>query len=409
MNHPATPSVDDVADAGDWLEILDGRQRGARVALTRGLRLTLGSAVGNDLRVLDTSVRPRHLALTVLEEGIELSALGGPIEVDGRRIETGRRSCVPPGVAWQVGERTLRCVRNGNDGACAGDATASDATAYAGPRDSESSSGFDRYVTASDGTVVPAPPVVERASTRTEASRSGHDMRSRRPIALRRAGSLIGLGLCAFAAYAWFSDSETGTGAEQRVREAVAGLELDSIAIDATRRPFVVTGFVASQADAMALDQALRRSGVSVATEITVGERVASRVADVLRVNGVNADISVPDAAHVRAATLGVTQRDWQRAWAAVRRDVPHVRRMEIGHTNQPVARRTGTTEFAPPRFDLDKQVALVVSRAPAHLVTHDRSRYFVGSLLPSGHRIVSIEDNRVALRKRDAVTTLQF
>jgi len=45
---------------------------------------------------------------------------------------------------------------------------------------------------------------------------------------------------------------------------------------------------------------------------------------------------------------------------------------------------------------DPDKQVTLVVAGVDGYLMTRDKSRYFIGSMLPSGHYIKKIEDGNV-------------
>ena len=43
----------------------------------------------------------------------------------------------------------------------------------------------------------------------------------------------------------------------------------------------------------------------------------------------------------------------------------------------------------------------------PAYLVTADGARYFIGAMLPTGHRITQIEHNRVTLERDGQRSTL--
>jgi type III secretion protein D len=51
----------------------------------------------------------------------------------------------------------------------------------------------------------------------------------------------------------------------------------------------------------------------------------------------------------------------------------------------------------------------MVVNGRPPYIMTYDKSKYYIGALLPSGHKIVSIIDNSVILEKQGKQTTLKF
>jgi len=64
----------------------------------------------------------------------------------------------------------------------------------------------------------------------------------------------------------------------------------------------------------------------------------------------------------------------------------------------------------APPvSDDPGKRIASLVAGASAYLVTVDGARYFVGAILPTGHRIVAIERTAVALERDGQRTSLNF
>jgi len=63
----------------------------------------------------------------------------------------------------------------------------------------------------------------------------------------------------------------------------------------------------------------------------------------------------------------------------------------------------------APMSDDPGKRVASVVPGDPAYIVTVDGARYFVGALLPSGHRITEVAAQKVTLERDGQQTTLNF
>ena len=58
---------------------------------------------------------------------------------------------------------------------------------------------------------------------------------------------------------------------------------------------------------------------------------------------------------------------------------------------------------------DPGKRIASVVPGDPAYLVTADGARYFVGAMLPTGHRITRIDGQHVTLERGGEESTLNF
>jgi type III secretion protein D len=58
---------------------------------------------------------------------------------------------------------------------------------------------------------------------------------------------------------------------------------------------------------------------------------------------------------------------------------------------------------------DPGKRIASLVQGDPAYVVTADGARYFVGSMLPSGHRITAVDTQSVTLERDGRQSTLNF
>ena len=63
----------------------------------------------------------------------------------------------------------------------------------------------------------------------------------------------------------------------------------------------------------------------------------------------------------------------------------------------------------APLSDDPGKRIASLVPGEPAYLVTADGSRYFVGALLPSGHRVTQIAKGSLTLELNGQQLILNF
>jgi type III secretion protein D len=141
------------------------------------------------------------------------------------------------------------------------------------------------------------------------------------------------------------------------------------------------------------------------ALDLVVDELVARDIAEVFRVNGIAAQAKALGAGRFVAE---LAERDAQRLARAedvVRRDVRGVQQLALRNTAAPLP-----PPPAPPvPDDPNKRIASLVPGEPAYVVTADGARYFVGALLPSGHRIAQIAAQRVVLERDGHQTSLNF
>jgi type III secretion protein D len=138
--------------------------------------------------------------------------------------------------------------------------------------------------------------------------------------------------------------------------------------------------------------------------QVEVEEQLARDVADVFRVNGVAVRARSVGAAQVLAEATEPDPARLARAEEVVRRDVRGLGSLTVHNLAAP------PEPPAPPVVDdPGKRIASIVTGDPAYLVTVDGARYFVGAMLPTGHRINAIEDQRVTLELNGRVTDLDF
>jgi type III secretion protein D len=92
------------------------------------------------------------------------------------------------------------------------------------------------------------------------------------------------------------------------------------------------------------------------------------------------------------------------RATATARRDVAGLRELVVD--NEPT---TPPPQNTPVADDPGKRVAAIVPGDSPYVVTADGTRYFVGALLPTGHRVEAIEAHRVVLTRDGRQSQLDF
>jgi type III secretion protein D len=159
-------------------------------------------------------------------------------------------------------------------------------------------------------------------------------------------------------------------------------------------------GRLSTLAQRTQLDTWLAARQFTPVVQVQVDEAVARDVVDVFRVNGVSVQARVQGAGRVLAEATEPDAERLKRAEDVVRRDVRGLEALSV------VNRAVPQPPPAPPvPDDPGKRIASLVPGEPAYLVTVDGSRYFIGAMLPSGHRITHIATQRVTL-ERDGHTT---
>ena len=175
--------------------------------------------------------------------------------------------------------------------------------------------------------------------------------------------------------------------------------------VDAGPTGVVVHGELATDAQRDALQQQLAKAGLGdVPVDVVTGERLVDAVADVFRVQGVTARADYGGSGHVLVHAHEADAGAVDRAAATARRDVVGLRELVV--SNEPSAPPPQNTPVAD---DPGKRVAAIVPGDSPYVVTADGTRYFIGALLPTGHRVEAIEAHRVVLSRDGRQSQLDF
>ena len=191
--------------------------------------------------------------------------------------------------------------------------------------------------------------------------------------------------------------------AESLLRSFIKDADLDQLSVEKDGDDLVVSGTLRSNKERMRLESFLRQQPFRVKQQLVNLEQLKSQLEDVLRVNGIAADVTIDDSGVLQAATQISDAKQIELVRQAVAADVPQLQHWKINNVPSPAAPDKLVRE------DPGKQVAMVISDEPAHVLTVDQTRYFIGSMLPSGHRIDDIRDGRVFLVKGSTRSELEF
>jgi len=189
--------------------------------------------------------------------------------------------------------------------------------------------------------------------------------------------------------------------------QSLASSEFNSLEIGRTADGTIaLRGRLGTQGQRAKLDAwlAARPASAPVAVEVWVDEAVAHEVTEVFRVNGVAVRTQLAGPGRIAAEAAEPDTDKLNRAAEVVRRDVRGLQALDLRNTAKPAP------PPAPPLIDdPGKRIASLVPGEPAYIVTADGSRYFIGAMLPSGHRVVQIAKGSLTLELHGQQTTLNF
>jgi type III secretion protein D len=388
MDHTAFSALDE--DALE-LRVLEGPQAGARAPLAGTCVLAVADAATEDdeadLLLHDDSGPGARVRIAAAGGHALLEVLAGTVELGGETLETGRVAPWPPRTPLRLGA-TL--VSFGPAGRADDDVAASTDPATAAQVAAEAQAAIAH---------AELPAVVRR----------------RRPGAawLLPLGLLATLGGLAVLTLALVHGAGGGT-AQAAVKppslaEALQRSEFASLAVawDSAGRP-ELRGRLATLAERARLEVWLAQQPAAskqpVQVQVQVDEGLARDVTDTFRLNGVAVQARVQGPGEVAVEASEPDAPHLARAEEVVRRDVRGLARLSVVNRAKPVP------PPAPPvPDDPGKRIASVVPGDPAYLVTADGARYFVGAMLPTGHRITRIDGQRVTLERSGEESTLNF
>ena len=196
-----------------------------------------------------------------------------------------------------------------------------------------------------------------------------------------------------------------GTPAERTARALTAAGFRNVTVAQGPDDALVIAGYVATEADRQRVQSLVDGKGFRATVAIGTGEELARSAVDVARVNGVESRARTLGAGVVELSTMPLDDAGRARIDQIVRRDVPGLRRLILRDdaTLAPAGEDIKTIS------DATKRVSTVVAGDPAYIVTADGARYFAGAIMPSGHRLIAIEEQTVVLERNGRRILLKF
>ncbi len=366
-------------DAKLEARLLAGRYAGGAMPVTVEKQFSVGYDFANDILLRTASVKGIRVQVTIAEEVAHLLVVDGTVEVLGHALTAGATMMVPHYTPIKLGDE---CIAFG----------------YADSHAWERTTALLRV----PGPVVPDDPSLAVTETRAPLlSRILAQLPGRNPILARPV--LIGaLGLCFLAAIS-IKDTDfglfgRGPKSADDIQVQLAALGASGLQIRSQNGIFSVSGFVDTPAQARKIAAAVAGSGQPVKLQLTTGADMAQAVSDILRVQGVNGSVVYAGNRTVNVLAAALPPGAFAKLEANAQRDVPGLRAI---HFREGIGTQfSGLNGLALATANPGKRISSLVAGETGYLVTADGGRYFIGAILPTGHRIVSIEGRQVMLEQ---------
>ncbi|MBZ8141756.1 hypothetical protein CLD22_17845 [Rubrivivax gelatinosus] len=338
--------------AAHELRVLDGPQRGARFALEAGRDYRIGRHWGSDVLLRAggaDSADAAELVLRLQADGrLQLQVTAGSVCCGRRRLAAGQSLLLAPLQALEIDGTRLA----------------------AGPADSAA------WPELENGGAVPA------------------------------AGAALAAASLSLLALATLTSPAAPTAQQraQRAQTLLASAGLGGVSVTAEADGLVVHGYFDTLAERSRAEQLLAGQGLGARLDVWVNETIVHTIEDVYRVHGVQAEVRPAGAGVMQVHTALADPAPLAGIERRVRGDVPGLQGLQA--VNEPPRRSPSPV---PALEDAGKRVASIVAGSEPYVVTADGTRYFVGAMLPTGHRIEAIAGSRVELEREGERSAIVF
>ncbi|AQR73325.1 hypothetical protein [Sphingomonas sp. LM7] len=166
----------------------------------------------------------------------------------------------------------------------------------------------------------------------------------------------------------------------------------------------IVSGVVANDAERLKAQEALRDRGIHATVNLQTSAELAQAAAEVARIHGLQAVGRPISRTGVELRVTRMTEDQRGKLASAIRSDVKQLGRL-VFRDDLPPRDDTPIRTIA----DATRKVSTVVAGDPAYIQTVDGARYFAGAIMPSGHRLITIQGDTVFFEKNGRETQLKF
>ena len=353
--------------------VLTGEQAGARRLLDNNTTFTISGNMDTDVVFRDPNIVNERVNLITKDSEVFIQVLSGNIEVQGKLVTSGDLVKVQEYAKVKIGETTFSCANNLN----------------ASWRD-----------------------IVDYVS-KYEVNNNSNNKLS----ALRNPYSLILLfllitALSVLVAYVYFNKQNANIISTISSKEIVSSYlneqNYKSLSINENEAgQLIIAGFLMTNKELSNVESYIDTIDIPILLDISTGDHLAAEVRELYRVHGVEADVKALKSDSAIVTTIDHDKEKLKELQNIALLEIPSLKELDTEYIE---SKKEIDTTVDTAYFDKeDKRITMVVDGVPAYVMTRDKSRYYVGAILPTGHKIVSILNKEVKLEKGGIYTTLEF
>lgn len=354
------------------LKILSGRLSGKAFPLDGRERLSIGHGLGNDVVLRGAGTRDCAVEMSLTPDAAQLRVLQGQVELLGRTLTAGEQAVLPAYLPIRIGEYL---VAHG---------------APVSPRWADAGAIADMPVGSAVGPLQ-APRIVDRLLDMGREHLGRIDRHSAR-LAMA-AGCVCLLGLAAAQPLGTLVSGGKGdrTALQREVRQAGFPAVKVNSAPDGS---LAVTGVVRDEDELGRLRALAVQSGEGVIVDAQTGPALADAATDLLQTKGVAARVT-PAQPGALVVSAGYMPQDKQQELSAeLKKDLPAV--SAVGFKVDDSLDASPLQAF----FTQSGAGLATIVTDPPHILTADGSRWFPGSTLPTGHKLLAVAPEGVTFEK---------
>ncbi|HAD84137.1 MAG TPA: hypothetical protein DCG71_04775 [Brevundimonas sp.] len=370
------------------LRVLAGRVRGASAPLERGRVIAVGHDLDADIVLRDASAEGVRLTLKARADAADLDLTSGAVTLLGHELTAPAQAILPLYLPLLIGDNAVAI----------GEAES--------PRWSEA----ERILAAArplpddDGDEDDAPAGDGRNwqyllnNTNALVSRSAKFV----PVLLIAVVTISALFAISSGIPAWPKSQPKPA----KVQAVLSEEGFDKLVVIKTEAGDLrIEGMLTSDAERVRLQRVLASREWRPRLELQTHDGIARQVEELYLANGVKAAARSVGAGMVRLDVTGSDPDEAARLERLAMGEVKGLRRIDVSLL--PGADESG--RFEDIQQGGGKRVVSVIGGERGHVTTADGARYFPGAVLPTGHRIVSIEDTRVLVERNGSRSELNF
>lgn len=367
------------------LKVLAGRVRGASAPLERGQTVTVGHDLDADIVLRDPSAEGVRFKLKARADAADLELLEGSVVLLGHELTAPAQAILPLYLPLMIGENAVAI----------GDPES--------PRWTEA----ERILAAAQ------PPLDDDDEDASPPGQSWQYLLNNTNALVSRSMKFVPVLLIAVITVSALFAISSGLPAWPKMQPRPAKVQavlldegFDGLSVAKSSEGEIrIEGVVATDADRARLRRVMTAHDWQPRVNVQTHEGMARQVEDFYMANGVEAAARAAGPGLVRLDVTGSSPEEAGRLQRLAMTEIKGLRRIDISML--PGADDGG--RFEDMQEGGGKRVVSVIGGPQGHITTADGARYFPGAVLPTGHRIVSIEETKVLVERNGSRSELNF